>query len=77
MSVISILGGDWEILLDDEKNQNGGSTAIAGMRTVQAAVASPTIVTTRTPENRTTHLLRVHLANTRIAMRNVRKAAID
>ena len=47
MTSIPILGGDWEILLDDEKNQNGGSNAVAGMRTVQKAVASPTIVTTR------------------------------
>ena len=47
MSSITILGGDWEILLDDEKNQNGGTTAVAGMRTIQKAVASPAIVTTR------------------------------
>jgi hypothetical protein len=48
MTAISILNGDWEILLDDEKNQNGGTLATAGMRTIQKAVASPTIVTTRT-----------------------------
>ena len=48
MTAISILGGDWEILLDDEKNQNGGTTAVAGMRSIQKAVATPTIVTTRT-----------------------------
>ena len=48
MTVISILGGDWEILLDDEKNQNGGTLASAGMRTIRKAVASPSIITTRT-----------------------------
>lgn len=48
MTAISILGGDWEILLDDEKNQNGGSNAVAGMRSIQKAVTTPTIVTTRT-----------------------------
>lgn len=48
MTSIPILDGDWEILLDDEKNQNGGSNAVAGMRCVQKAVSSPTIVTTRT-----------------------------
>ncbi len=47
MTVIPILSGDWEILLDDEKNQNGGSNAVPGMRTIQKAVATPTIVTTR------------------------------
>lgn len=48
MTAIPILNGDWEILLDDEKNQNGGTLAAAGMRTVQKAVASPAIITTRT-----------------------------
>ena len=47
MAVIPILSGEWEILLDDEKNQNGGSNAVAGMRTIRKAVASPSIVTTR------------------------------
>ena len=46
MTIITILGGDFEILMDDEKNMDGGSNAIAGMRTVRAAVAVPTIVTT-------------------------------
>lgn len=46
MTVISILSGDFEILLDDEKNQNGGTNAVAGMRTVQKAVASPAQITT-------------------------------
>jgi hypothetical protein len=48
MTAIPILGGDWEILLDDENNQNGGTNAVAGMRSIQKAVASPTIVTTQT-----------------------------
>ena len=47
MSVMSILSGDWEILFDDEKNQNGGANAVAGMRTVKrAADAGPTVYTT-------------------------------
>lgn len=48
MTAIKILGGDWEILLDDENNQNGGTNAVAGMRSIQKAVASPSIITTRT-----------------------------
>lgn len=48
MTVISILNGDFEILFDDEKNQNGGSNAVAGMRTVRKAVVSPTVITTNT-----------------------------
>ena len=48
MTAISILGGDWEILLNDHKNQNGGFNAGAGMRSIQKAVATPTIVTTQT-----------------------------
>jgi len=48
MTTISILNGDWEILLDDEKNMDGGTLASAGMRTIRKAVAAPTIVTTRT-----------------------------
>lgn len=48
MTTISILNGDWEILLDDEKNMDGGTLASAGMRTIRKAVAEPTIVTTRT-----------------------------
>lgn len=48
MTAISILSGDFEILLDDEKNQNGGTNAVAGMRTVQrASGASSTVYTTR------------------------------
>lgn len=46
MTAIAILGGDFEILMDDEKNMDGGSNAVAGMRTVRKAVASPTPVTT-------------------------------
>lgn len=46
MTIISILSGDFEILMDDEKNMDGGTNAVAGMRTVRAAVATPTIVTT-------------------------------
>lgn len=47
MSLISILGGDFEILFDDEKNQNGGTNAVAGMRTVRrASGASETVYTT-------------------------------
>tara|TARA_Y100000004_G_scaffold192894_1_gene254256 strand:- start:2389 stop:4971 length:2583 start_codon:yes stop_codon:yes gene_type:complete len=46
MSSISILSGDWEILFDDEKNQNGGSNAVAGMRTVRHTGASTTVYTT-------------------------------
>jgi hypothetical protein len=46
MSSISILGGDWEILFDDEKNQNGGTNAVAGMRTIQHTGASETVYTT-------------------------------
>jgi len=46
MSSISILGGDFEILFDDEKNQNGGTTAVAGMRTIQHTGASETVYTT-------------------------------
>ena len=46
MSSITILGGDWEILFDDEKNQNGGTNAVAGMRTIQHTGASETVYTT-------------------------------
>jgi len=47
MSSISILGGDFEILFDDENNQNGGTNAVAGMRTVRrASGASETVYTT-------------------------------
>ena len=46
MSSISILGGDFEILFDDEKNQNGGTNAVAGMRTIQHTGASETVYTT-------------------------------
>ncbi len=47
MSSISILGGDFEILFDDEKNQNGGTAAVAGMRVVRrASGASETVYTT-------------------------------
>ena len=46
MSSISILGGDWEILFDDEKNQNGGTLAVAGMRTIRHTGASETVYTT-------------------------------
>jgi hypothetical protein len=47
MSSITILGGDFEILFDDEKNQNGGTTAVAGMRTIRrASGASETVYTT-------------------------------
>jgi len=46
MSVINILNGDWEILFDDEKNQNGGSNAVAGMRTVRHTGNSETVYTT-------------------------------
>tara|TARA_R110002167_G_scaffold31378_1_gene103061 strand:- start:1313 stop:3904 length:2592 start_codon:yes stop_codon:yes gene_type:complete len=46
MSSITILSGDWEILFDDENNQNGGSNAVSGMRTVRHAGASSTIYTT-------------------------------
>lgn len=45
MSSISILSGDWEILFDDE---TVGSNAVAGLRMVRKAVASPTIITTNT-----------------------------
>ena len=46
MSSITILGGDWEILFDDENNQNGGTNAVAGMRTVQHTGNSETVYTT-------------------------------
>lgn len=46
MSSVTILNGDWEILLDDEKNQNGGSNAVAGMRTVRSTGNSNTVYTT-------------------------------
>lgn len=47
MSSITILGGDFEILFDDEKNQNGGTAAVAGMRTIRrASGASETVYTT-------------------------------
>ena len=46
MSSITILSGDWEILFDDENNQNGGSNAVSGMRTVRHTGASSTIYTT-------------------------------
>lgn len=46
MSSISILGGDFEILFDDENNQNGGSAAVAGMRTIQHTGSSETVYTT-------------------------------
>ena len=46
MSSITVLGGDFEILFDDEKNQNGGSNAVAGMRTVRHTGASSTVYTT-------------------------------
>jgi len=46
MSSITILGGDFEILFDDEKNQNGGTAAVAGMRTIQHTGASETVYTT-------------------------------
>ena len=46
MSTISLLGGDFEILFDDEKNQNGGSAAVAGMRTIRHTGASETVYTT-------------------------------
>lgn len=46
MSAITILNGDWEILFDDEKNQNGGSNAVAGMRTVRHTGNSETVYTT-------------------------------
>ncbi len=46
MSSITVLGGDFEILFDDEKNQNGGSNAVAGMRTIQHTGASETVYTT-------------------------------
>jgi len=46
MSSISILGGDFEILFDDENNQNGGSNAVAGMRTVRHTGSSETVYTT-------------------------------
>ena len=46
MSSITILSGDWEILFDDENNQNGGNNAVAGMRTVRHTGASSTIYTT-------------------------------
>lgn len=46
MSSITILSGDWEILFDDENNQNGGSAAVAGMRTIQHTGNSETVYTT-------------------------------
>ena len=46
MSSISILGGDWEILFDDEKNMAGGTNAVAGMRTIRHTGASETVYTT-------------------------------
>ena len=46
MSSISILGGDFEILFDDENNQNGGSAAVAGMRTIRHTGSSETVYTT-------------------------------
>ncbi|MHC4736559.1 MAG: hypothetical protein ACYTDW_19195 [Planctomycetota bacterium] len=47
MSSISILGGDFEILFDDENNQNGGTLAVAGMRTIRrSSGASDTVYTT-------------------------------
>ena len=42
MSSITILGGDWEILFDDE---TVGSNAVAGLKMVRNAVASPTVRT--------------------------------
>ncbi len=46
MSVITILNGDWQILFDDENNQNGGTNAVAGMRTVRHTGNSETVYTT-------------------------------
>ena len=43
MSSISILGGDWEILFDDERTT---VNAVQGMKTIRKAVATPAIVTT-------------------------------
>lgn len=50
MTAISLLGGDFELLLDDENNQNGGSNAVAGMRAVVRPNSPPTtnVYTTRT-----------------------------
>lgn len=45
MSLISILGGDWEILFDDEKTT---ATPTVGMKVIRNAVASPTIVSANT-----------------------------
>ena len=42
MTAISLLGGDFELLLDDENNQNGGTLAVAGMRAVVRPAAPTT-----------------------------------
>tara|TARA_R110000803_G_scaffold28011_6_gene65085 strand:- start:750 stop:3326 length:2577 start_codon:yes stop_codon:yes gene_type:complete len=50
MTAISLLGGDFELLLDDENNQNGGTLAVAGMRAIvrPTSPATTNIYTTRT-----------------------------
>lgn len=42
MSSIAILGGDWEILFDDEKTT---ATPVQGLKMIRKAVAAPTIIT--------------------------------
>jgi hypothetical protein len=46
MTAITLLGGAFELLLDDEKNQNGGTLAVAGMRAIVIG-PSPAVTTTR------------------------------
>lgn len=46
MTTVSLLGGDFEILFDDENNMDGGTLAVAGMRTVRHTGASETVYTT-------------------------------